>query len=501
LIGSGISSLTCAVLLAKAGRKVLVVERYEKPGGYLHCFERYGHRFDTGAHYSGALGEGQPFRVLLEHLGVYDDELFTPLAADGFDVFRFSDFEVTIPWGYEPLIASLSEQFPAEAVGIRRFFEQIEQAARSFSTYNFAKLSQNDDEIAALLSTSLEAVVQTHTRDPRLQCVLYGYCALHGVSPADVSLGMHALLTDSLVRGAWGFKNGGQRLAERYCEAVERHGGEVLRGVGVAELRTDGKRVSEVVLDDGTAHSAPVVVSGIHPKATFRLLRDFRLSPAFAARLEGIEETLAMMGIYGVCSEPPPFARDRNYYFFDWSEPEAFGRLRGGDRLRGAIPMAAFVCRPDRDAAATPDTGSYPVSVHTPAPYEWFSEWADRVPGRKPRAYYLRKLEAAEASLSFVDRYVPGFKRQLVRYDVSTPLSNLRYNGSEQGSAYGIYHSMRNTGARSIGPRTHVENLLLTGQSSLFPGLLGAAISGLRTAGNLVGIKNILKDLGPMVTL
>ena len=109
--------------------------------------------------------------------------------------------------------------------------------------------------------------------------------------------------------------------------------------------------------------------------------------------------------------------------------------------------------------------------------------------------------DAGGGLLAFVDRYVPGFRRQLVRYDVSTPLSNLRYNGSEHGTAYGIYHSMRNTGPRSIGPRTHVENLLLTGQSSLFPGLLGAAISGLRTAGNLVGIKNILKDLGPMVTL
>jgi all-trans-retinol 13,14-reductase len=489
------------VFLARAGRKVLVVERYTKPGGYLHCFERYGHRYDTGAHYSGALGEGQPFRVLLEHLGVFGDDLFVPLADDGFDVFRFKDFEVSIPRGYEAVIAALSERFPGEAAGIRRVFEQIEHAARSFSTYNFARLGQNDDEIAGLLSTSLQAVVQASTQDPRLQCVLYGYCALHGVAPADVSLGMHALLTDSLLRGAWGFKNGGERLAERYCQVIESLDGQVLRGVGVAELRTEGKRITEVVLDDGAVHQAPLVVSGIHPKATFRLLSDFRMSPAFAARLEGLEETVGMMGIYGVCSEPPPFDRDRNYYYFDWSEPEAFERLRGAGSLRGEIPMAAFVCRPDRDASQAAGATTYPVSIHTPAPYEWFSEWADRVPGRKPRAYYVRKLEAAEASLAFVDRYVPGFKRQLVRYDASTPLSNLRYNGSEHGTAYGIYHSMRNTGARSIGPRTHVENLLLTGQSSLFPGLLGASISGLRTAGNLIGIKNILKDLGPMVAL
>jgi all-trans-retinol 13,14-reductase len=49
-IGSGISSLTAAILLAKEGKSVAVLEQHYLPGGYLHAFRKMGHSFDTGAH-------------------------------------------------------------------------------------------------------------------------------------------------------------------------------------------------------------------------------------------------------------------------------------------------------------------------------------------------------------------------------------------------------------------------------------------------------------------
>src|SRR4051794_15307386 len=97
IIGSGISSLTCAALLSKRGKSVCVLERHTKPGGYLHCFNRFKQRFDTGAHYVGAMDPGQPFYTLLNYLGVYDESLFVPLDEDAFDVMRFPGFDVEFP--------------------------------------------------------------------------------------------------------------------------------------------------------------------------------------------------------------------------------------------------------------------------------------------------------------------------------------------------------------------------------------------------------------------
>ena len=115
MIGCGISSLTCAAILSKKGKSVLVLEQYNKPGGYMHCFSRFGERFDTGAHYVGGMGPAQPFRTLLSYLGVYESELFMPLNPDGFDVLHFPDFETSIPQGYDQVIARLSDQFPHDA--------------------------------------------------------------------------------------------------------------------------------------------------------------------------------------------------------------------------------------------------------------------------------------------------------------------------------------------------------------------------------------------------
>ena len=40
IIGSGISGLTTARLLADAGKRVLVLEKHFKFGGYTHTFKR-----------------------------------------------------------------------------------------------------------------------------------------------------------------------------------------------------------------------------------------------------------------------------------------------------------------------------------------------------------------------------------------------------------------------------------------------------------------------------
>ena len=55
------------------------------------------------------------------------------------------------------------------------------------------------------------------------------------------------------------------------------------------------------------------------------------------------------------------------------------------------------------------------------------------------------------------------------------------------------------SGLRALGPRTKVRNLLLTGQSTLFPGLLAGGIAGLRTAGSITGLKPTLAKLQEML--
>lgn len=65
VIGSGIGGLASAAILAKAGKRVLVLEQHNKAGGCCHTFGENGLEFDTGkAYLEKGWDHGSVFRRL-----------------------------------------------------------------------------------------------------------------------------------------------------------------------------------------------------------------------------------------------------------------------------------------------------------------------------------------------------------------------------------------------------------------------------------------------------
>ena len=72
VIGSGISGMTLALLLAKTGAKVAVLEKSAAIGGSMQRFSRNGCPLDTGFHFTtsltGAFGDMFHFLEMKEYL-------------------------------------------------------------------------------------------------------------------------------------------------------------------------------------------------------------------------------------------------------------------------------------------------------------------------------------------------------------------------------------------------------------------------------------------------
>lgn len=69
IIGAGMGGLSAAAFLAKEGKKVLILEKHNKPGGYVTSFTRKGHTFDCSIAHLNELGERQTIPNFLKYWG------------------------------------------------------------------------------------------------------------------------------------------------------------------------------------------------------------------------------------------------------------------------------------------------------------------------------------------------------------------------------------------------------------------------------------------------
>ena len=66
VMGSGLGGLVTGLLLAKAGKKVCILEKNNQYGGNLQTFVRDRQIFDSGVHYIGSLGrQEEPGAILV----------------------------------------------------------------------------------------------------------------------------------------------------------------------------------------------------------------------------------------------------------------------------------------------------------------------------------------------------------------------------------------------------------------------------------------------------
>ena len=122
IIGSGLGGLVCGSLLAREGKRVLVLERQAQPGGCMQSYQRDGLSFDTGLHYVGGLAEGQPLHAVFSHLGLMQLP-WVRLDADGFDRVTIGQQTFPLAEGYDHFADTLGEYFPQEREGLKQYVE------------------------------------------------------------------------------------------------------------------------------------------------------------------------------------------------------------------------------------------------------------------------------------------------------------------------------------------------------------------------------------------
>ena len=304
VVGAGHNGLVAAFYLARAGRKVLVVERREIVGGACVTEEfAPGFRASTGAYILSMLRPAIWTDLKLRERGVVTDDAGPSLNLfpDGADLLldddpataaeavrRFSPADArTLPVVEDQLLrlaALLVPTFDMTAFDVGHL--QRRDARSIVSLLRNTMRSRNDlDEALFLLTASANHYLTERFESPYVRAAL-GWHSINDSLAGPSTFGTaYVLLHDHVSHDPggglrrWGFVRGGMgKVTEAMAEAAREAGAEIRLGVGVDQILTKGAgenvEVAGVQLADGTTVSAGMVLSGADPKHTFETLCD-----------------------------------------------------------------------------------------------------------------------------------------------------------------------------------------------------------------------------------
>jgi len=484
IVGAGLGGLTAAALLARAGRRVLVVERHDRPGGYAHAFRRRGYLFDSAVHLVGGcepspFEEGSILHRLLCALGVRDRCGFVPV--DPCYRVEWPGLALDAPCGPERFVEAHAEQFPAEEKGIRGFVEDClairGEASRAEEYTGGGGPLARPGRFPLLLRyrrATLGQVLEEQVGDPVARAALGALWPYLGLPPSRVSFLYYATMLMSYVAdGAYYCRGTFQSLAEALVEAVERQGGElVLRGL-VRRICVEGGRASGVVLENGQTIRAPLVISNADARQTVEELMGAEHFPArFRRRLRIATPSVSAVLVYAATDLDLGRA-DLAHETFLYEGPDHEAAHEGG--LAGA-PRWLSMTAPSRLDPGLAPPGEHLLTLTT-------------LVGGRARDWRQAKPELVKALLARAERRLPGLRDALRFVEGATPRTLERYTRNEAGALYGFDVTPAQLGPGRLDNETPLPGLYLTGHwTRPGGGVVGVVRSGLRTARLALGL-------------
>jgi phytoene dehydrogenase-like protein len=285
VVGGGHNGLTTAAYLARAGRRVLVLERREQLGGACTIEQPFPDPAWLVSPCAYLVGLLHP--LVVDELGLHDRgyhvDIVDPHLWCPFDDGR----SITLWNDTERSAAEVARVAPRDVDGYRAYealFARIRQALRHGRRDTWVGTAPARDEIEALLGPDDEAidvvfeasiadVVERHVRDERLRTALHGqgiigtYAGPRDRGTAAIHL-MHASGAIGASQGSWGYVRGGMgRVSFALADAAMDAGAVLATGTPVAAI-VPGEGVR---LEGGELISARVVVSNADPKRTMSL--------------------------------------------------------------------------------------------------------------------------------------------------------------------------------------------------------------------------------------
>lgn len=479
IVGSGIGGMLTAALLARAGKRVCLLERHAYPGGYGHSFEEQGYTFCAELHYLWNCGPDQEFGQLLRHLGLEEQIKFVQLDPQGYDRVRFPSFGYDFVHGLQQNCHLLSARYPQYRDALSQYFAILDELNRelyqlplAFSKatllahpYRFRRLIQYRNWTTGDLFTKLGLPQE-------LQSILAGQSGDLGLPPRQASLALQAAITCGYASGAYVPQISFQHLFQTLVDFIRRQPGcNVQFNRLVDAFMVAGNSVEAVHLKHGEIYTANQFIYNGDPKLLRKLVA-MPLPRWFDRRLD-YEYSASSFTLYlGV--------RDldlASYGFGNWNvwhyQHDDINRCYQQQLEQHCLddPMLFFstpTLHHKQGAIAPP--GCDQMVVCTPCSYRQFADWREHDRQR----YQAEKDRITQSVLDTIERhYIPNLRQHLDLVIAGSPVTNERFVLAPQGNAYGANLTPKHINTGKVDYRSPFTNLWLIGATAGTPSFAG----------------------------
>ncbi|MEG1477251.1 MAG: FAD-dependent oxidoreductase, partial [Oscillospiraceae bacterium] len=293
VIGAGNGGLAAAATLAEKGKKVILFEKHNIPGGCGTSFRRGRFEFEVALHQLSSMGTPQKPGALREQFRRYgiEDKIEWIEIKELFRVNFPDGTGISIPAERKACEAHLCSKFPKEKDAILKYFEAL--YAFCAQSAEFAKKSaQSTEEPGAMKKAIMKAgfpkiypelakyalkstqeVLDEFFKDVKLKLSLSAYWCFMGMPPARFPWSILAKCTNFYMEDKPFYLRGtSMMMSQAIMDATERMGGVVELNCGVERIILENGAAVGVVDEEGREYRAKKIVSNISPLATYGAL-------------------------------------------------------------------------------------------------------------------------------------------------------------------------------------------------------------------------------------
>lgn len=466
IVGSGMAGLSSAIVLAKEGLKVAVVEKNSAPAPVLLGFVRKGVRCETGLHATGLLGENETLSKILSYLEVLDNIKPIAFKKEHCDCIILANGDkIHLAYG-DAYLPELIKQFPEESAAINQYFKMVE-GERLRSAFLNTNSQAGHFEMNLPSSESLDEYLKKLTSNPSLRMALAIRCVYYGIHPTASPINLHALVDSTFISSVHNILGGGRSLAKALLHSAKKLGVTFYLNNGVEKIISNEGSFAGVNLQNGALLTAKNAIFTAHPALLPDLCEEGVLKPKVVQRLKNLHETLSPFMAFGYIDNIASGLEGAVYYLC--ADKEINNLFSGVKPLEDVIYLN--IASPDKQ-------GRQAITAILPCQLACFSEFENSKLDSQEAlaAYNLKKqsyLNIIEARLL---KAFPQLQNKIHWLESSSPLTMAHYANNPRAGIYGVQHILDQIPPQ---PATKIKGLYLAGQSVLLPGILGSAISGI----------------------